>query len=221
MGSANCSPTAMSTKKQVSRSRQVIDVPKKAGRDPRFSSLSAGQADAFVQSKRYAFVPEVMRAEVRDLRARITAVGKAEKTCKLWEKEKFTIEREGLERQLAQTRTRLERAEREEREREVLASAKREERAKRKEGKGAWYMKDCEWHVEELTDTKRKRGICCSRPSSRAWIRVGARGLSRRLWRRRGRRSLLRKRRAGRLLEVMRSEVTLSGGRCSVLVLHG
>lgn len=134
----------MSTKKQVSRHRQVIDVPKKAGRDPRFSALSAGQADAFVQSKRYAFVPELLREEVKDLKARVAATSKAERTCKLWEKPKFTEEREALERTLAQTRTRLERAEREEREREVLASAKREERAKRKEGKGAWYMKDCE-----------------------------------------------------------------------------
>jgi hypothetical protein len=27
----------------------------------------------------------------------------------------------------------------------VLAAAKREERAKRADGKGAWYMKKCEW----------------------------------------------------------------------------
>lgn len=169
------SPTAMSSKKQVSRHRQVIDVPRKAGRDPRFSSLSAGQSDAFVQSKRYAFVPELLREEVKDLRRLIGATGKAERTCKLWEKAKFTEEREELEHKLAQTRTRLERAEREERERDVLAAAKREERAKRADGKGAWYMKDCELFPKPA-DIQPRSGTSSSRPSLRAWIRAVARG---------------------------------------------
>lgn len=138
----------MSTKKQVSRSRQVVDVPKKASRDPRFSSLSAGQVDAHLHAQGYAFLPQLLRDEQKNLRQAVAAAMKAEKTCKLYEKPRFTAERERLELELARVRTKVERTERETRNREVLSSAKREEREKREQGKGAWYMKKCEWWIE-------------------------------------------------------------------------
>ncbi|TXT12841.1 hypothetical protein VHUM_01242 [Vanrija humicola] len=137
-------PTMMSTKKQVSRARQVVDVPKKASRDPRFSSLSAGQVDAHLHAQGYAFLPQLLRDEMKNLRQAVAAATKAEKTCKLYEKPRFTAERERLELELARVRTKVERTERENRNREVLSAAKRAEREKREQGKGAWYMKKSE-----------------------------------------------------------------------------
>lgn len=134
----------MSTKKQVSRARQVVAIPTVERRDPRFSSLSAGQVDAELHSRGYDFLPEMQKEEVARLRAGVSEAYKAERNCKLVEKPRFTAARETLERDLARARSRYERTKREAREREVLASAKKEERAKREEGKGAWYMKKCE-----------------------------------------------------------------------------
>ncbi|GMK55342.1 hypothetical protein CspeluHIS016_0203980 [Cutaneotrichosporon spelunceum] len=137
-------PAVMSSKKQVSRRRGVIDVPRAERRDPRFSALSAEKTNADVHVKRYAFVPELLEAEIRSLQAQVVAAKKAEKACKLVEKPRFTEAREEVERELAQVRTRLDRARTEQREREVLAKVRGEENARRKEGKGAWYLKKSE-----------------------------------------------------------------------------
>ncbi|KAK1923571.1 hypothetical protein DB88DRAFT_540774 [Papiliotrema laurentii] len=134
-------PTAMSSKKQVSRIRQVVDLPKISRRDPRFSSVSAGGVDMHLHGKSYGFIPELLKEEYAKLKKDLAAASKAERTCARVDKESWAEERARLERLLAQTRTRLERTEREAREREVLAKAKKEEREKREGGKGAWYMK--------------------------------------------------------------------------------
>jgi len=137
----------MSSKKQVSRRRTVISQPTIERRDPRFSSISAGKADADLHARGYSFLPEMQKEEVANLRSAVAAAMKAEKTCKLVEKPRFTAERERLEKELSRARSRYERTVREAREREVLAKAKREEREKQKEGKGAWFMKKCEYEL--------------------------------------------------------------------------
>lgn len=134
----------MSSKKQVSRRRAVIDVPRAERRDPRFSSLSAEKANADVHAKRYGFVPDLLASELADLQQQVAAAKKAEKACKLVEKPRFTAAREEIERELARVRSRLDRARREQREREVMAKVRAEENEKRKEGKGAWYLKKAE-----------------------------------------------------------------------------
>ncbi|OXG14481.1 rRNA biogenesis protein RRP36 [Cryptococcus neoformans Tu401-1] len=134
-------PAAMSTKKQVSRKRQVIEVPKPERRDPRFSSVSAGHANADLHSKSYSFLPDLLRQEFSGLKEAVAAAKKAEKNCSWAEKPMKTAERERLEVQMGQVRTKLVRTEKESTEREILAKAKKEEREKRTQGKGAWYMK--------------------------------------------------------------------------------
>lgn len=69
----------MSTKKQVSRKRQVIEVPKPERRDPRFSSVSAGHANADLHSKSYSFLPDLLRQEFSGLKEAVAAAKKAEK----------------------------------------------------------------------------------------------------------------------------------------------
>lgn len=181
----------MSTKKQVSRHRSVIDVPKVVSRDPRFSSVSAGQVDANLHAQGYKFLPDMLRGEVRELFAAVKSALKAEKTCKLIEKPLYTAEREALEKDLARVRTKLERAEREQRERDVLQKYKREERDKQASGKGAWFMKDGTSRLdgdtgEEETDMQQpRRRIFSSRRASRTWSSAAASARSRRWWTRR------------------------------------
>ncbi|WVQ96029.1 hypothetical protein IAU59_003129 [Kwoniella sp. CBS 9459] len=134
-------PQAMSTKRQVTRHRQVVDLHKPDRRDPRFSSVSAGTLDAHLHSQSYSFLPSILKEELSSLKQALFAAQKAERTCPWAEKAARTAERERIELQLGKVRTRLVRSERETAERDVLAKAKKEEREKRASGKGAWYMK--------------------------------------------------------------------------------
>lgn len=146
----------MSTKKQVSRTRLVVEgIPKKVShsapptistnrqdrRDPRFDTMSSSSIDPHLASQSYSFLPKILKDDLSALRTAVQMAQKAERTCPLAQKPARVAEREMLERQLGKLRTKIERGEREAKEREVLAGAKREENSKRKEGKGAWYMK--------------------------------------------------------------------------------
>jgi len=146
----------MSTKKQVSRTRLVVEgIPKKVSqsasptistdrqdrRDPRFDTMSSSSIDPHLASQSYSFLPKILKDDLSALRTAVQMAQKAERTCPLAQKPARVAEREMLEMQLGKLRTKIERGEREAKEREVLAGAKREENSKRKEGKGAWYMK--------------------------------------------------------------------------------
>ncbi|EIW71549.1 hypothetical protein TREMEDRAFT_27647 [Tremella mesenterica DSM 1558] len=137
-------PAAMSTKRQVSRIRKVVDVAKTERRDPRFSSVSAGRVDPHLHSKSYDFLPDLLKDEMAILRTALNTAVKAERNCPWSEKTIRTAERERIERDLGQLRTKMDRTQREARERQVLAEVKREEREKREKGKGAWYLKKSE-----------------------------------------------------------------------------
>ncbi|OCF73236.1 hypothetical protein I204_06467 [Kwoniella mangroviensis CBS 8886] len=137
-------PTAMSTKKQVSRNRQVVDVHKPQRRDPRFSSVSAGNLDAHLHSASYSFLPSILKEELSSLKTALAQAQKIERTCPWAEKAARTAEREKIELDLGRVRTRLVKSQNEERERNVLARMKKEEREKREQGKGAWFMKKSE-----------------------------------------------------------------------------
>jgi ribosomal RNA-processing protein 36 len=130
----------MSTKRQVSRHRQAIALPKREVRDPRFSSIS-GELNPHLHAQAYSFLPDLLKNEYHDLRRAVAAAQKIERTCPLREKEQRTAEREQLELDLGRLRTKMDRGKVETREREVLAQVKKAEREKRDEGKGAWYMK--------------------------------------------------------------------------------
>lgn len=130
----------MSTKRQVSRHRQAISIPKREVRDPRFSSVS-GSLNPHLHSQAYDFLPQLFETEFAELKKAVVAATKAERSCPLREKPARTADRERLELELGRMRSRIDRAKGEKREREVLAQVKKQERDKRSEGKGAWYMK--------------------------------------------------------------------------------
>ena len=125
-----------------------------------------------LHEKGYNFLPQLLKDEFSSLKTALNAASKAERTCSRADKASWAAEKERLERQLAQTRTRLERTQREAREREVLANAKKAEREKRKEGKGAWHMKKGRSCSVERSDIQALNGTCCCNRSSTRWRQV-------------------------------------------------
>lgn len=138
-------PMALSSKRPVSRFRQVVELPKHDRRDPRFDSTSAATVDAGVTARSYSFVPDLMREELSTLQQALVLATKRERSSPRDEREERANERERLEREVARARSRLERHEREARERDVLQKVKREERAARNDqGKEGFYVKRSE-----------------------------------------------------------------------------
>lgn len=138
----------MSTNKQTSRHRQAIAIPKQVQRDPRFSAAS-GNLDSDLHSKSYGFIFDVVKEEYETVKSALSLAQKAEKTCPLRDKPMRTAERQEIERNVAQLRTKLDRMRTKSREKEILSKIKREEREKQAEGKGAWYMKKGERLIVE------------------------------------------------------------------------
>ncbi|WWC73728.1 uncharacterized protein I206_107700 [Kwoniella pini CBS 10737] len=137
-------PVALSTKKQVSRNRQVVDIHRPDRRDPRFSSVSAGNLDAHLHNASYNFLPSMLKEEMKNLKISLKEAIKIENNCPLFEKSLRILEREKIELNLSKIRTKLVKYENEERERNVLSKINKEERIKRKQGKGSWFMKKSE-----------------------------------------------------------------------------
>lgn len=70
-------PTEMSSKKPVSRRRNVVETSAKQIRDPRFESLSGSEnKDLFAKS--YAFLPEIFRDELATLKRTLAKLKKQE-----------------------------------------------------------------------------------------------------------------------------------------------
>lgn len=62
-------PTVMSSRRPVSRARQVVEpIQHEKRRDPRFDSLSAGPVNLDLLGKSYKFLPELYETELKSLR---------------------------------------------------------------------------------------------------------------------------------------------------------
>ncbi|GAA5848501.1 hypothetical protein JCM3766R1_005669 [Sporobolomyces carnicolor] len=147
-------PTEMSTKRPVSRARQIVETSTKKARDPRFDALS-GSVNPELFQRSYSFLSGSLEKEVETLRQ--TAV-KARKNAQLPEAEK-----EKIEDSLRRMENRLVERKRKEREQAALKGWKKEEKAKREQGKGAFYLKEADKKklflkakFDELSQDKRK-----------------------------------------------------------------
>ncbi|GAA5946668.1 hypothetical protein JCM3765_000339 [Sporobolomyces pararoseus] len=147
-------PTEMSTKRPVSRARQIVETTTKKARDPRFDSLS-GSVNPELFQRSYSFLSGSLEKEVETLRK--TAI-KARKNTQLPEEEK-----EKIEDSLRRMENRLVERKRKEREQAALKDWKKEEKEKRQQGKGAFYLKEAEKKklflkakFDELSQDKRK-----------------------------------------------------------------
>ncbi|GAA5887921.1 hypothetical protein JCM5296_001497 [Sporobolomyces johnsonii] len=147
-------PTEMSTKKPVSRARQIVESTSIKARDPRFDALSGSvRSDLFQRS--YSFLADQQKSELEAMRKTAAA---ARKNRLLPQEEKDRIE-EALKRMENREVSRRNK----EREAEALRKWKKEEQEKRKDGKKEFYLKNAEKKklflkakFDELSQDKRK-----------------------------------------------------------------
>ncbi|KAI0205388.1 hypothetical protein F4808DRAFT_448373 [Astrocystis sublimbata] len=131
-------PTEMSSKRMVSRKREVVSAPKVPSRDPRFSSAS-GTVDEGRTRKAYAFLDEYRDAEMTQLRAAI-------------KKTKSAADKEVLARELKSMQSKKEAQARRDAERDLVAQHRRSEKDLVAQGKKPFYLKKSEQKKQLLLD---------------------------------------------------------------------
>ncbi|KAI9746540.1 MAG: rRNA biogenesis protein rrp36 [Claussenomyces sp. TS43310] len=136
--SSKHAPTEISSKKAVSRKREVIPILKRDVRDPRFDPLS-GPVDELKLRKAYSFLDDYRENEMRELKTSI-------------KKSKDEGEQEKLKRALLSMESRKKAQERRRREEEILSRHKKEEKELVKQGKNPFYLKNAEKKKRVLLD---------------------------------------------------------------------
>ncbi|GAA5837282.1 hypothetical protein JCM11251_004954 [Rhodosporidiobolus azoricus] len=150
-------PTAMSTKRPVSRVRQIVEVHKPQARDPRFDALS-GQVRTDLFKSSYGFLADQQRSELDQLRASLAAAKKKQRGGAVSAEVVEEME-ENLRRMENREVTRRNK----EREQEALQKWKKEEKEKQKGGKKVFHLKAsakkdlfAKAKYDELSQDKRK-----------------------------------------------------------------
>jgi ribosomal RNA-processing protein 36 len=128
----------MSSKRQVSRKREVVATHIVPARDPRFSAAS-GQVDEGRTRKAYAFLDEYRDSEMAQLKAAIKKAKSAE-------------EKEELTRTLKSMQSRKEAQARRDAERELIAQHRQKEKELVAQGKTPFYLKKAEQKKQLLLD---------------------------------------------------------------------
>lgn len=118
--------------------------PIQEARDPRFSNISAGEFDATKFASSYGFITDIQREEAKKIRHTIRDIKKSLPEALPNTRQQEIKRIEELKKTLNRTETSIKKARKEAREREVLMQARKEEKERRKDGKGEWYLKDCE-----------------------------------------------------------------------------
>lgn len=131
-------PTAQSTKYQVSRKRQVVDVPKRNVRDPRFDAFHQ-HAEPSNTDKAYSFLDDYQRDEIKELKAEI-------------KRTKDEDDKQILRRKVNSMENRLKAKAAKEREQEVVRRHRKEEKARVEEGKTPYYLKKKEIKEQALVE---------------------------------------------------------------------
>ncbi|KAM0713642.1 hypothetical protein Q7P37_010604 [Cladosporium fusiforme] len=132
-------PMAQSSKHQVTRKRQVIEVPKMKVRDPRFDAMQQRHAHTGNVEKAYGFLQEYQADEIAELKAAMKAT-------------KNEDDREKLKRKIGSMENRIKAKAAKEREQEVLRKHRKEERQKVEQGKNPYYMKKSELKEQALVE---------------------------------------------------------------------
>lgn len=121
-------PTAMSSKHQVTRKRQVVDVPKRVVRDPRFDALHRTSAHPGNSEKAYSFLQDYQKSEIEELKAAMKRTKNEE-------------DKDVLRRKVGSMENRLKAKAAKEREQEIIRRHRKEEREKIEQGKNPYYLK--------------------------------------------------------------------------------
>ncbi|KAG4430293.1 rRNA biogenesis protein rrp36 [Cadophora sp. M221] len=137
--SSKHAPTEISSKKAVSRKREVVPVIKRAYRDPRFEAIG-GPIDEARVSKAYAFLDDYREDEMKELRTAI-------------KNSKDEDAKEKLKRALLSMESKKKAQLRKNKEQEILDRHRKEEKELVKQGKQPFYLKKTEQKKRVLLDT--------------------------------------------------------------------
>jgi ribosomal RNA-processing protein 36 len=136
--SSKHAPTEISSKKAVSRKREVVPVIKRQHRDPRFEPLSGQVDDSRIQSA-YSFLDDYREEEMKELKSAIKTT-------------KDEDAKEKLKRALMSMESRKEAQMRKDKEQEVLNRHRKEEKELVRQGKQPFYLKKAEQKKRVLLD---------------------------------------------------------------------
>lgn len=125
--SSKHAPGSMSSKRQVTRKRTVIEAPKRHIRDPRFGPIGGRQDETTVQ-KNYAFLNDYQESEMSEIKAAI-------------KKTKNEDEKDMLKRQLLSMESKKKARESKERQQQVLREHRKKEKDAINQGKNPFYLK--------------------------------------------------------------------------------
>lgn len=137
--SSKHAPASQSSRRQVTRKRNVIDVPKRVIRDPRFDAIHNQPIHQGNTEKAYSFLVDYQKSEIAELKAAM-------------KKSKSEDEKEELKRTVMAMENRLRAKEARDRQQAVLNKHRKEEKERVKEGKNPYYLKRSEVKERALVD---------------------------------------------------------------------
>ena len=132
-------PMARSSKYQVSRKRQVVEVPKMKSRDPRFDAMQQRNAHTGNVDKAYGFLQDYQADEIAQLKTAMKATNDP-------------FQKDILKRKIGSMENRIKAKAAKEREQEVLRRHRKEERQKVESGKNPYYLKKSELKEQALVE---------------------------------------------------------------------
>ena len=132
-------PTAQSSRHQVTRRRTVVDVPKRAIRDPRFDALARRSSTHPTNDNAYAFLTAYQQAEIAELKSALKKTQDEEAKA-------------ALRRKMNSMENRLKAKASKEREQEVLRKHRRDERERVEQGKTPYFLKRKEIRERALVE---------------------------------------------------------------------
>ncbi|KAL7949150.1 hypothetical protein V8C42DRAFT_313459 [Trichoderma barbatum] len=136
--SSKHAPQEMTSKKPVSRRREILADPRRKARDPRFEALS-GTLDETKIARNYAFLDEYREKEMADLRAQI-------------KKTKDVTVKEDLKRQLLSMESKKKARQKKDDEAKLLQEHRKKEKELVAQGKQPFYLRKSEQKKQLLMD---------------------------------------------------------------------
>ncbi len=136
--SSKHAPTEISSKKAVSRKREVVPVPKREFRDPRFEPLSGFVNEAKIRAA-YSFLDEYREDEIKELKSAIKTARDEDAKDK-------------LKRALMSMESKKKAQMRKQKEQEILDKHRKAEKELVKQGKQPFYLKKAEQKKRVLLD---------------------------------------------------------------------
>ncbi|KAJ8116713.1 hypothetical protein OPT61_g1917 [Boeremia exigua] len=137
--SSKHAPAVQSSKRMVSRKRQVVDVKKPVFRDPRFENVGGPRPDENTLSKRYAFLNDIKASEIAELKKAI-------------KKSRNGDEKEQMRKQLESMESQMKTQQRKDEQQAVKREHKKKEKELVKDGKQPFYLKKSEQKKLALID---------------------------------------------------------------------